>query len=278
MQLKDKTFLVTGGASGLGRACAERFAHEGANVMILDSNEEAGQAAVRELGSRARFARTNVASEQEVQKTIDSALEDFGALHGAICCAGIAIAEKVLNKEGKPHALASFSKTIEINLVGTFNVIRLAAAAIASGKQDEGGERGVFITTASIAAYEGQWGQSAYAASKGGLIALTTSLSKEVGELGIRINIVAPHGTGADDRVTPRNYGVEAYPSMPGTPVRSAEERARESSDRRMSDIPMRRQGRAEEQASAIAFLLSEDASYITGQVLPVGGGATYPF
>ena len=129
MNLKDKVFLITGGASGLGYACARRFVAQGARVVILDYNDETGQKAARELGPQARFARSNVASEADVQKAVDLAITEFGSLHGAVCCAGIGTAEKVLNKEGKPHALASFSKTIEINLIGTFNVIRLAAAA-----------------------------------------------------------------------------------------------------------------------------------------------------
>lgn len=192
MFLKDKTFLVSGGASGLGRACAERFVAQGARVVILDYNEEAGQKAARDLGASARFARTNVASEADVQKSVDLAISEFGSLHGAICCAGIGTAEKIVNKEGKPHGLASFSKTIEVNLIGTFNVLRLAAAAIAPRLPDSGGERGVFITTASIAAFEGQWGQSAYAASKGGIVAMTLPMARELAPLGIRVMTIAP--------------------------------------------------------------------------------------
>lgn len=192
MDLKAKTFLISGGASGLGRACAERFARAGAHVVILDYNEEAGQAAARELGSSARFVKTNVASEQDVQKGVDTALSCFGSLHGAVCCAGIGTAEKVINKEGKPHSLSNFSKTIEVNLIGSFNVIRLAAAAIAPRAPDAGGERGVFITTASIAAFEGQWGQAAYSASKGGIVAMTLPIARELAPLGIRVMTIAP--------------------------------------------------------------------------------------
>jgi NAD(P)-dependent dehydrogenase (short-subunit alcohol dehydrogenase family) len=192
MNLKNKTFLVTGGASGLGHACAERLVSQGANVVILDYNEEKGQKAASALGSSARFAKTNVASEADVQKAVDLAIKDFGSLHGAICCAGIGTAEKIVNKEGKPHGLASFSKTIEVNLIGTFNVLRLAAAAIAPRAPDAGGERGVFITTASIAAFEGQWGQSAYAASKGGIVAMTLPMARELAPLGIRVMTIAP--------------------------------------------------------------------------------------
>jgi NAD(P)-dependent dehydrogenase (short-subunit alcohol dehydrogenase family) len=192
MQLKEKTFLITGAASGLGRACAERFVQQGARVVIVDFNETAGQAVARELGGSARFVRADVSQEADVQKAVDTALGELGGLHGAICCAGVGTAEKVLNKEGKPHALASFSKTIEINLVGTFNVIRLAAAAIAPRSPDSGGERGVFVATASIAAFEGQWGQSAYAASKGGIVAMTLPIARELAPLGMRMMTIAP--------------------------------------------------------------------------------------
>lgn len=192
MNLKDKVFLITGGASGLGRACAERFVAQGARVVILDYNEESGHNAAKELGTSARFSKANVASETEVQKSVDLALADFGTLHGAICCAGIGIAEKIINKEGKPHGLANFTKTIEVNLIGSFNVIRLAAAAIAPRAPDPGGERGVFITTASIAAFEGQWGQSAYAASKGGIVAMTLPMARELAPLGMRVMTIAP--------------------------------------------------------------------------------------
>lgn len=192
MKLKEKVFLVTGGASGLGRACAERFARAGARIVILDFNEEKGQAAAQALGAGARFIKTNVASEEDVQKAVDLALSAFGALHGAILCAGIATAEKVLNKEGVPHSLKSFSKTVEVNLIGTFNVIRLAAAAMAKLPAGEGGERGVFIGTASIAAFEGQWGQSAYAASKGAIASMTLPVARELAPLGMRMVTIAP--------------------------------------------------------------------------------------
>lgn len=192
MLLSGKVFLITGGASGLGRACAERFIAAGAKVVLVDYNEETGSASARALGGNARFARTNVASEEDVQKAVDLAIAEFGSLHGAICCAGIGTAEKVLNKEGKPHSLKGFSKTIEVNLIGTFNVIRLAAAAMASFAPDSGGERGVFVTTASIAAFEGQWGQAAYAASKGGIVAMTLPMARELAPLGMRVMTIAP--------------------------------------------------------------------------------------
>jgi NAD(P)-dependent dehydrogenase (short-subunit alcohol dehydrogenase family) len=192
MILKDKVFLVTGGASGLGHACDKRFVARGARAVILDYNEDAGKKAAAALGPQARFARANVASEEEVQKAVELAIREFGSLHGAICCAGVGTPEKVLNKEGKPHALSSFAKTIEINLVGTFNVIRLAAAALAKQEPGEGGERGVFVATSSIAAFEGQWGQAAYSASKGGIVAMTLPIARELAPLGIRVMTIAP--------------------------------------------------------------------------------------
>jgi NAD(P)-dependent dehydrogenase (short-subunit alcohol dehydrogenase family) len=192
MQLKDKVFLVTGGASGLGRACAELFVAQGARVVIVDYNAETGAAAAKALGQGARFAQANVVSEEDVQKAVDLALSEFGALHGAVCCAGIGTAEKVVSKEGKPHSLKGFAKTIEVNLVGTFNVIRLAAAAIAAKKAEPGAEAGVFIVTASIAAFEGQLGQTAYAASKGGIVAMVLPMARELAPLGMRVMAIAP--------------------------------------------------------------------------------------
>lgn len=192
MNIKDKVFIVTGGASGLGKACVERFVKNGAKAVILDANAEAAATLAKQLGANTRAVAASVTSETDVQKAVDVAVNELGGLHGAICCAGIGTAEKVLNKEGKPHSLAGFSKTIEVNLIGTFNVIRLAAAAMAKTQPDAGGERGVFVGTASIAAFEGQWGQSAYAASKGGIVAMTVPIARELAPLGMRMVTIAP--------------------------------------------------------------------------------------
>ena len=169
MRIEGKTFITTGGASGLGRAAAEAILGAGGSVLLLDVNDEVGQATAQTLGDRAGFVKADVTSEAEVQAAVDEAVTHFGGLHGVVNAAGIGPAAKVLGKNG-PHPLDLFEKTIRINLTGTFNVIRLAAAAIAKNTPEASGERGVIVNTASIAAYDGQIGQPAYAASKGGIV------------------------------------------------------------------------------------------------------------
>ncbi len=191
MQIKDHTFLVTGGASGLGAATARVLAAEGASVVIADLQPDAGEALARELGASARFAATDVTSETNAQAAVDLALSAFGHLHGLVNCAGVAPSEKVVGRDG-PHRLDTFAKTVSVNLVGTFNMIRLAAAAIAKELPGADGERGIIINTASIAAYDGQIGQAAYAASKGGVIALTLPVARELARSGIRVVTIAP--------------------------------------------------------------------------------------
>lgn len=191
MQIRNHVFLVTGGASGLGAATARLLAAEGGSVVLADLDRAAGEVLAAELGSSARFAPTDVTSESAAQAAIDLALESFGHLHGLVNCAGIAPSEKVIGREG-PHRLESFAKTININLVGTFNMIRLAAAAIAKEEPGEDSERGVIVNTASIAAFDGQIGQAAYAASKGGVAALTLPIARELARSGIRVVTIAP--------------------------------------------------------------------------------------
>lgn len=191
MHVSGATFLVTGGASGLGRAAAEALVSAGANVVLLDLNAETGQSAAEALGPRAMLARTDVTSEADVMAALDAAIARFGGVHGVVNAAGVCPAAKVLGKQG-PHALDLFDRTVRVNLVGTFNVIRLAAARMAQNAPDGNGERGVVINTASIAAYEGQIGQAAYAASKGGIVALTLPLAREFATLGIRVVTIAP--------------------------------------------------------------------------------------
>ena len=193
MRLQGNTFFVTGGGSGLGAACVRLFTSAGANVLIADVNDETGQQLATEAGARARFAHTDVTDEQSVQSAIEAARAAFGGMHGAINCAGIAIAERTLGKTA-PHPLAAFSKVIQVNLIGTFNVIRLAAAAIAESdpQPDTAGERGVIINTASVAAFDGQIGQVAYAASKGGVAALTLPVARDLARNGIRVVTIAP--------------------------------------------------------------------------------------
>src|ERR687884_238662 len=155
MRLEDGVFLISGGASGLGAACAREFAAAGAAVVIADLNQEAGERVAAECGTRARFVSTDVTDEESVRRSVQAAQEAFSGLRGAINCAGIALAERVLGKEG-PHALDHFARVVQVNLIGTFNVIRLAAEAIVSSDTAEGGERGVIVNTASVAAFDGQ--------------------------------------------------------------------------------------------------------------------------
>ncbi|GHO94975.1 3-hydroxyacyl-CoA dehydrogenase [Reticulibacter mediterranei] len=191
MQLKDKGVLVTGGASGLGAACVRLLTQAGARVVIVDLNEEAGTALAKELGSAALFVRTNVTAEDEVQAAVKAAVEHGKGLSVAINCAGIGVAEKTFGKRGI-HSLESFTRVIQINLIGTFNVIRLAAAVIAENAPTEEGERGVIINTASVAAFDGQIGQAAYSASKGGIAGMTLPIARDLASYGIRVMTIAP--------------------------------------------------------------------------------------
>jgi NAD(P)-dependent dehydrogenase (short-subunit alcohol dehydrogenase family) len=191
MDAKGKTFLISGGGSGLGAATARRLVEAGARVVLADVRRETGEATAAELGSAARFAETDVTSEEAVLGAIRVAVDHFGGLHGAVSCAGVGDPAKILGKEG-PHPLALFEKVIRINLIGTFNVLRLAAAAMSSNEPDEGGERGVIVNTASVAAFDGQIGQAAYASSKGGIAALTLPAARELARSGIRVVTIAP--------------------------------------------------------------------------------------
>ena len=191
MQISGKTFIVTGGASGLGRAAAEAVLAAGGNAVLLDVNGEAGTAAAHLLGARSRFAQADVTSEDQVKAAVDLAVSAFGGLHGVVNAAGIGPAAKVLGRHG-PHPLDLFEKTMRINAVGTFNVIRLAAAVISQNAAPDSGERGVIVNTASIAAYDGQIGQPAYAASKAAIVGMTLPIAREFAPLGIRVVTVAP--------------------------------------------------------------------------------------
>lgn len=191
MEFANNTFIVTGGASGLGEATVRALHAHGANVVIADLNTEQGEALAKALGQQTVFSRTNVADEADAQNTVNLAVTKFGQLRGLVNCAGIGGAAKVLGKNG-PHPLAEFTRTIQVNLVGSFNMARLAAAAMASLEPVAEGERGVIINTASIAAYDGQIGQAAYAASKGGVIAMTLPMARELAKNGIRVVTIAP--------------------------------------------------------------------------------------
>ena len=191
MEIEGSTFVVTGGASGLGAATVRYIVGCGGRVVIADLKESEGAALAMELGADARFVRTDVADEASARAAVTMAEDAFGSLQGLVGCAGIVHGEKVLGKDG-PHALASFARTISINLVGMFNLIRLAAEKIAASAPNAEGERGVIVSTASIAAYDGQIGQAAYAASKSGIVGMTLPIARELARSGIRVVTIAP--------------------------------------------------------------------------------------
>jgi NAD(P)-dependent dehydrogenase (short-subunit alcohol dehydrogenase family) len=191
MELQRITFIVTGGASGLGAATARMAAQNGSNVVIADVNEAAGKALAVELGASARFVRTDVTDEASAEAAVAAAVNGFGAVHALVNCAGIVHGEKVVGKEGA-HSLATFARAVNINLIGTFNLIRLAAQAMATNAPNEDGERGVIINTASVAAFDGQIGQAAYSASKAGVVGMTLPIARELARSGIRVMTIAP--------------------------------------------------------------------------------------
>jgi NAD(P)-dependent dehydrogenase (short-subunit alcohol dehydrogenase family) len=191
MELEGGTFIVTGGASGLGAATVRMIVAGGGNAVVADLKEAEGQALADELGRAARFVKTNVADDASATAAVAAAVAAYGGLQGLVGCAGIVHGEKVVGKEG-PHALATFVRTISINLVGTFNVSRLAAAAMARNEPNSEGERGVIVNTASVAAFDGQIGQAAYAASKAGVAGMTLPMARDLARSGIRVMAIAP--------------------------------------------------------------------------------------
>ena len=248
MRIGGKTFLVTGGASGLGGATARMLAEAGGNVVVLDLNAAAGARIGEELGGRALFVCVDVASEAEVKGALAAAAERFGSLHGVVNAAGIGTAEKLLGKGG-PHPLELFERTVRVNLFGTFNVIRLAAAVMAGGAAHESGERGVIVNTASIAAFDGQIGQAAYAASKGGIVGMTLPLARELARSGIRVMTIAP--------------GIFDTPLLAGLP-----ESARLSLSQQVP-FPARL-GRPEEYAALVRHLIENEM--LNGEVIRLDG------
>jgi NAD(P)-dependent dehydrogenase (short-subunit alcohol dehydrogenase family) len=248
MQIKDKVFLVTGGGSGLGAATATALVEVGAKVVLADVNREAGEKLATQLGGNALFVETDVTGEASAAKAINTAVTKFGALHGLVNCAGVAPAEKVVGKEG-PHKLESFTKVININLIGTFNMLRLAAEAMLKNEPDAGGERGVIVNTASVAAYEGQLGQAAYAASKGGIVALTLPVARELARSGIRCLTIAP--------------GIMETPMLLGMPA--------EVQDALNKMVPFpTRMGKPAEYAALVRHI-AENA-YLNGEVIRLDG------
>lgn len=248
MQLKEKIFVVTGGGSGLGAATARGLVEAGARVLLADVNQAAGEALAAELGAAAKFVETDVTNEASAINAIQTAVSALGGIHGLVNCAGVAPAEKVVGKEG-PHRLESFAKVININLVGTFNMLRLAAAEMQKNAPDANGERGVIINTASVAAYEGQLGQAAYAASKGGIVALTLPVARELARSGIRCMTIAP--------------GIMETPMLLGMPPEV------QDSLNKMVPFPVR-MGKPAEYAALVRHI-AENA-YLNGEVIRLDG------
>ncbi|CAM3551422.1 3-hydroxyacyl-CoA dehydrogenase [Cytobacillus oceanisediminis] len=191
MKLQDCRAIITGGASGLGEATARKIAGSGGKVLIADLAEERAQKLMEDLGENVLYIKTDVTKEEDVQRAVSYAADQFRYINTVINCAGIGIAAKLLGRRGI-HELETFSKVISINLVGTFNVIRLAADQMTNNEPNEHGERGVIINTASVAAFEGQIGQAAYSASKGGVVSMTLPIARELASYGIRVMTIAP--------------------------------------------------------------------------------------
>jgi NAD(P)-dependent dehydrogenase (short-subunit alcohol dehydrogenase family) len=253
MEIAGKTFLVSGGSSGLGAATARTLVAAGASVVIADLNRTLGERLAAELGPQARMIETDVADEASVQNAVDSALATFGGLHGAVNCAGVGTADRVLGKKG-PHSLETFQKVVRVNLVGTFNVLRLAAAAIARAPADSAVTRGVIINTASIAAFDGQIGQAAYSASKGGIAAMTLPIARELARVGIRVVTIAP--------------GIFDTPMLAGLPERIREELGRQ--------IPFpSRLGRPDEYAALVRHIIENEM--LNGEVIRLDGALRMP-
>jgi NAD(P)-dependent dehydrogenase (short-subunit alcohol dehydrogenase family) len=191
MDLQGSTFIVTGGASGLGAATARMVVAHGGRVVIADLKDDDGGALAASLGDAARFIHTDVCDESSGKAAVAAAVDGFGGLHGLVNCAGIVHGEKVVGKDG-PHSLAGFTRAVNINLIGTFNLTRLAADAMAKGVPNPGGERGVIVNTASVAAFDGQIGQAAYGASKAAVVGMTLPIARELARYGIRVMTIAP--------------------------------------------------------------------------------------
>ena len=258
MQVKENSFLVTGGASGLGESVARAIVGQGGNVIIADLNESAGQALVAELGDSARFVRCDITNGDEVQSAVEMAESAFGGLQGSINCAGIVVVQKLLDRDNNPADLEAFSRGVNINLVGSFNVARLVAASIAKRIASDGTagdhvknsiDQGVIINTASIAAFDGQIGQASYSSSKAGVVGLTLPLARELARHGIRVMTIAP--------------GVFATPMMDSIP-----EKAREQLE---AGVPYpKRLGAPNEFAKLVTHII--DNAYLNGEVIRLDG------
>jgi NAD(P)-dependent dehydrogenase (short-subunit alcohol dehydrogenase family) len=248
LEIENSVFFVTGGSSGLGAATARLLAKGGGHVVIADVNDEAGESISGEIGEEARFVHTDVTDEESVQAALKATREAFGGVHGLVNCAGVGPAKKVLGRKG-PHPLEDFTKTVKINLIGTFNTIRLAAAVMAENEPTSDGERGVVINTASVAAYDGQIGQAAYAASKGGVVSLTLPVAREFAAIGVRVVTIAP--------------GIFETPMLAALP-----EEARESLGKQVPFPP--RLGKPEEYAALVRHIIENEM--LNGEVVRLDG------
>lgn len=249
MQLQNNTFLITGGASGLGEATSRHLAERGANVIIADLNKDLGENLATELGGKAMFVKCDITNETDVQQAIDIGITKFGNLAGSINCAGIAVVQKLLDKEGNPADLNTFARGIQVNLIGTFNVARLVAAALIKHQVADKEENGIIINTASIAAFDGQIGQASYAASKAGVVGLALPLARELARHQIRLMTIAP--------------GVFGTPMMNSLP-----EHARQSLE---LSVPFpKRLGNPKEFAMLVSHIIEN--SYLNAEVIRIDG------
>jgi len=260
MEIKDSVAVVTGGASGLGEACVRNLVNRGGKVSIFDFAEDRGEKVASELGDAVIFCMTDITDEANVQAAVDKTIEVFGAIHIAVNCAGVGIPAKVLGKEG-PMSMDHFNKVVQINLMGTMNVVRLAAEKMVKNQGNDDGEKGVVINVASVAAFDGQIGQAAYSASKAAVHMLTRSLAKGYARDGIRVNCICP--AHIDTRIM--DTTIDFFNSI-GV-----------KSDRAKIDslYPLGRRGMPEDVASLAVFLVSEQSSWMTGSLIVLDGGAT---
>ncbi len=248
MHIQHRHFIISGAASGLGAATARMLVDAGAKVMLVDLDAEAVARKAGELGEQACFAVADICDEHAASAAVDAAMTAFGSLQGLVNCAGIVTAQKILGKQG-PHRLDSFSRVIGVNLIGSFNMLRLAARAMAEGSPGQDAERGVIINTASIAAYDGQVGQAAYAASKGAIASLTLPAARELARHGIRVMTIAP--------------GVFETPMMAGM--------AQDVRDSLAANVPFPpRLGRPDEYAALVRHIIEN--SMLNGEVIRLDG------
>lgn len=252
MQIDGIGVLISGGASGLGEATARELASAGATVTIADLNAERGKEIAAEIGGQ--FVSTNVTDEASVQAAVNAAAATGKPLRVVVACAGIAIAQRTLNRDGAPHALADYQRVIDINLVGSFNLLRQASSTMAANEPDEDGERGLVVLTASVAAFEGQIGQIAYASSKGGVVGMMTPAARDLSGLGIRVNAIAP--------------GVFETPMVAGLPPAAQEALAQDV-------LFPKRLGRATEYARLVRFMA--EMPYLNSEVVRLDGGIRMP-